>query len=392
MIKNVKKLDDVRLNYNKKMKEIKAIIDTYDSLDKANTKAALATVVRVEGSSYRRTGARMLVMDDGLWVGGISGGCLEGDALKRARFAISRSESTLITYDTSEDDEHQIGVGLGCNGIIDVLFTPLDFENKQNPVEILKVCMESRRKTHVLITITGLKNNSFENLKSGDVIQYAGLESLTKISDEKLRTKVHEAINNQIVIGKSAPVKFDLEGGRKMAIFIEILPPEIHLVLMGNQYDVYPLTRLVKEMGWKVSIVANPVKVNSKISKIADEIVPPENFTDILFDNHTAIVLMSHDYKTDKYNLPKTLQTASPFIGMLGPKVRSEKIFRELSEEGIEISEVDFDRIHAPVGLDIGAVSPEEIALSLIAEVRASFSNREGKFLRLRESTIHERG
>lgn len=373
------------------MKEIRAIIDTYNSINKQKTRAALATVVRVEGSSYRRTGARMLVMDDGLWVGGISGGCLEGDALKRARFAIARSESTLITYDTTEDDEHQIGVGLGCNGIIDVLFTPLDYENNKNPVEMLKSCMKSRRKTHVLVTITGLKNIRFDNLKSGDVIEYDGLESLHNIQDEKLKLSVNQAIENQIIIGKSAPIKLAVEQAGKMEIFIEILPPEIHLVLMGNQYDVYPLTRLVKEMGWRVTIVANPLKVNSKISSIADEIVLPENFTDILFDSHTAIVLMSHDYKTDKYNLPKALKTDSPFIGMLGPKVRSEKIFIELANEGLPISENNFERIHAPVGLDIGAVSPEEIALSLIAEVRASFSKREGIFLRLRQSTIHER-
>jgi xanthine dehydrogenase accessory factor len=373
------------------MKEIRAIIDTYNSIDKQKTRAALATVVRVEGSSYRRTGARMLVMDDGLWVGGISGGCLEGDALKRARFAIARSESTLITYDTTEDDEHQIGVGLGCNGIIDVLFTPLDYADNNNPVEILKSCMESRRKTHVLVTITGLKNIRFDNLKSGDVIEYDGLESLHNIQDETLKLNVNQAIENQIIIGKSAPVKLAVEQAGKMEIFIEILPPEIHLVLMGNQYDVYPLTRLAKEMGWRVTIVANPLKVNSKISSIADKIVLPENFTDILFDNHTAIVLMSHDYKTDKYNLPKALKTNSPFIGMLGPRVRSEKIFVELAAEGLTISETNFERIHAPVGLDIGAVSPEEIALSLIAEVRASFSNREGNFLRLRQSTIHER-
>ena len=373
------------------MKEIKAIIDTYDTIDKEKTKAALATVVRVEGSSYRRTGARMLVMDDGIWVGGISGGCLEGDALKRARFAISRSESTLITYDTTEDDEHQIGVGLGCNGIIDVLFTPIDYNNKKNPIEILKTCMESRRKTHILITITGLKNLRFDDLKAGDVIEYICLESLTHIKDEEVIKQIHEAVENQILLGKSAPSKFNVEKLGKLEIFIEILPPEIHLILMGNQYDVYPLTRLVKEMGWRVTIVANPLKVNSKISSIADKIIPPNDFEDIFFDNHTAIVLMSHDYKTDKYNLPKALKTNSPFIGMLGPRVRSEKIFTELMAEGITISETNFERIHAPVGLDIGAVAPEEIALSLIAEIRASFSNRKGNFLRLRQSTIHER-
>jgi xanthine dehydrogenase accessory factor len=373
------------------MKEIKAIIDTYDTIDKEKTKAALATVVRVEGSSYRRTGARMLVMDDGVWVGGISGGCLEGDALKRARFAITRSESTLITYDTTEDDEHQIGVGLGCNGIIDVLFTPIDYNSEKNPVEILKTCMQSRRKTHILITITGLKNINLDNLKAGDVIEYIGIESLSHIQDKGIIKQIHEAVENQILKGKSAPVQFNAEQGGKVAFFIELLPPEIHLVLMGNQYDVYPLTRLSKEMGWKVTIVANPLKVNNKISKMANEIVLPENFTDILFDNHTAVILMSHDYKTDKNNLPKALATQTPFIGMLGPKVRSEKIFMELSEEGFAISETDFERIHAPVGLDIGAVSPEEIALSLLSEIRASFSNRKGDFLRLRQTTIHER-
>src|ERR1700726_3614252 len=103
------------------MKEIMAIINAYDKIDKEQTGAALATVVRVEGSSYRRTGARMLVMDNGVWIGGISGGCLEGDALKRARLAISKLEPSLITYDTTEEDAYQIGVGLGCNGIIDVL-------------------------------------------------------------------------------------------------------------------------------------------------------------------------------------------------------------------------------------------------------------------------------
>src|SRR5579871_6738937 len=120
------------------MKEIRAIIKAYDSIDQEATGAALATVVRVDGSSYRRTGARMLVTDNGIWVGGISGGCLEGDALIRARDGIFKSQSSLITYDTTDYDPYQIGVGLGCQGVIDILFTPLDYHNKNNPVEILK--------------------------------------------------------------------------------------------------------------------------------------------------------------------------------------------------------------------------------------------------------------
>ena len=100
---------------------------------------------------------------------------------------------------------------------------------------------------------------------------------------------------------------------------------------------------------------------------------------------------MSHDYKTDKNNLPKALATFAPYIGMLGPRIRSEKIWRELTEEGRISPTENMDRIHAPVGLDIGAVTPEEIALSLIAEVKAALSGRDGTFLRLRTTEIHNR-
>ena len=118
-------------------------------------------------------------------------------------------------------------------------------------------------------------------------------------------------------------------------------------------------------------------------------VVPPEEFTPKLIDDYTAVILMSHDYKTDKNNLPLVL--AAPYIGLLGPRVRAERIFDELREEGVVISAEFEERIFAPVGLDIGAITPEEIALSMVAENRAVFSRREGGMLRERPSTIHER-
>ncbi len=323
------------------MKEIKAIIDGYDHIDRQTTQAALATVVRVEGSSYRRTGARMLVMSDGVWIGGISGGCLEGDALKRARLAIAKASPSKITYDTTTDDEHQIGVGLGCNGIIDVLFTPLDFTDSTNPVEVLRNCMNERRQTHVLITITGLESGQqgdWTSIREGEVIRYTNAESLNVLTDAAIQAQLEEKIQARITKGVSAPYRFEGPEGQVLEAFIEILSPEIHLVLWGHQYDVYPLTRLVKELGWRVTIVANPLKVNRKIAQLADEIVLPDKFTSILFDEHTAVVLMSHDYRTDKTNLPTVLATDVPYIGMLGPRVRSEKIWTELADEGKAIA------------------------------------------------------
>lgn len=372
------------------MKEIKAIIKAYDEADKTSVGLALATVVRVEGSSYRRTGARMLIMDNGVWVGGISGGCLEGDALKRAQLAIRKSTPTLITYDTTENDPYQIGVGLGCNGVIDVLLTPLNVSDENNPVEVLKRCVDASRETHVLVTITKL-SGEWGNVTEGQVIKYTSVQGLNVLGDGSAIQELNRAVSEQIFIGHSAPYYLELADGRKLGCFIEILPPEISMVLMGHQYDVYPLSRLIKEMGWRLTIVAEPQKINPHIVTIADEVVAPANFQNIFIDNYTAIILMAHDYKTDKNNLPKALATAAPYIGMLGPRKRSEKIWRELTEEdGISPNE-DMDRIHAPVGLDIGAVSPEEIALSLIAEVKAALSGRDGTFLRLRPTVIHSR-
>jgi xanthine/CO dehydrogenase XdhC/CoxF family maturation factor len=371
------------------MKEIRTIIMAYDAIDPNVTKVALATVVRVEGSSYRRTGARMLVQDNGIWEGGISGGCLEGDALKQARMAIFKDSPTLVTYDTTQDDEHQIGVGLGCNGIIDVLFTPLKFSDKSNPVEVLKRCVNNVRKTHTLLTITKT-DNEVNGLQTGQAIEYKSEESLSFISDEILRSSLINSVLNQQTKGNSAPITLPLLNG-ECCVFIELIPPPIHLVIMGYQYDVFPLSRLINELGWEATIIAPKVKVNHKISSLVSKVLPIERFSEIEFDEYTAVVLMSHDFEKDKANLVKVLDTNAPYIGMLGPRVRSERIWQELSDEGFEVSDENQDRIYAPVGLDIGAVSPEEIALSLIAEIRAVFSERKGNSLRLRNKPIHER-
>jgi len=120
-------------------------------------------------------------------------------------------------------------------------------------------------------------------------------------------------------------------------------------------------------------------------------VIAPELFGSLHIDRHTVIILMSHDFKTDKKNLPIALATAAPYIGMLGPRVRFEKIWRELEEEGVSLSAEELNRIYAPIGLDIGAVTPEEIALSLAAEVRAVLSTRAGGYLRLRKISIHDR-
>ena len=372
------------------MKEIKSILKAFQNIDHDTTRAALATVVRVEGSSYRRTGARMLVMDDGTWVGGISGGCLEGDALKRARLAIAKTQASLVTYDTTEDDAHQIGVGLGCNGIIDVLLAPIEPGDPNSPLAILESVVSDRRQTNVLLTITKLAGE-LNGLHAGNIIRYENRQSLSALGSETLIETTEEAIQEVIRESKSSALAFELSDGRTLGLFAEFLPPELHVILMGHQYDIFPLAKVVKEAGWRATVVANPQKIHRDVASLVNAVVAPEDFTASMVDEYTAAILMSHDYKTDKRNLPLVLPTAAPYIGMLGPRVRAERMINELAGEGLLFSEGDQMRIFAPVGLDIGAISPEEIALSIAAEIRAVFSKRKGGLLRNRPSTIHAR-
>ena len=372
------------------MKELKNIIEAYQKVDFSKNKAALATVVRVEGSAYRRTGARMLVLESGEWVGGISGGCLEGDALKKARLAMAQNKATLITYDTSDDDPFQIGVGLGCNGIIDVMITPLDPNNVNNAIIQVKDHIDIRT-PNVVITVIGL-NGNLENISLGDVFRFDNQTHFKTVfptalfADNELFDDIDFCLKNL----RSLPKTYELKDKSKVKLFIEILPPAVHLVIYGTNYDIYPLARLAKEVGWKVTVVCNPQKVHASLFEIVDQVLP-KDATPPAFDDFTVAVLMSHDYETDYQSLLKLLESSTNYIGMLGPAKRNQKMYDRMQEEGIEVSEENLAKIYNPVGLDTGATTPEEISISIIAEIRTFFSKRTGKSLRFRQTSINER-
>ena len=143
------------------MKEVQDIVAAYDEAQREGRQTALATVVHVLGSSYRRPGARMLVTDDGKLTGAISGGCLEGDALRKARLVMARQQALLATYDTTDEDDAKLGVGLGCNGIIQILIEPIDPANPLNPIQLLKSFLRHRQ-TAVLVTLFSLAHRKAE--------------------------------------------------------------------------------------------------------------------------------------------------------------------------------------------------------------------------------------
>jgi len=368
------------------MKEIQAIVNAYNGIDLLQNKASLATVVRVEGSSYRRTGARMLVLDNGTFLGGISGGCLEGDALRRAQKAIASNKPSLVTYDTTQEDGHQIGVGLGCNGIIDVLFTPVDAQAKDNPVRILS-SLTATRVPRIMVTVTGCPESvtALGRTYSFDSEQeFRQSFPLKEITAEVL-SDISRAANDRT----SRTTAYHTDAGT-ITVFIEVILPAVHLVMYAANYDMYTLVRMARELGWQITVMTNPAKADKSIFSLETRVLHPKGEEKPLVDSYTAILLMTHDYKTDLHNLRTSLLTGCGYIGLLGPRKRGQKMFDELQAEGSPLTEEEMMRIFSPAGLDIGANSPEEIALSILAEITSHFSRREGMSLRRRDKTIHE--
>ncbi len=366
------------------MKEIKAIINAHSKIDFSTTKAALVTVVGIQGSSYRRTGARMLVLGNGMYFGGISGGCLEGDALRRAQKAIFKNKPSIVTYDTTQDDGHEIGVGLGCNGIIDVLITPLNNDDK-DPVHLLSA-VSDMRESRILVSI----------IECAETLGILGKTILFEIEEQFLSSfpvkdiseLVLKDIKQALTNKTSETINYDTAAG-SIKIFIEVIVPSINLVIYGSNYDILPAATIGRELGWNVTVVMNIAKANKLLIETATKIIDNKSDQEPAIDNYSAIVLMAHDYKTDLNNLKKVLQTEASYIGLLGPRKRSEKMFRELLKENIKLSEHSMERIYAPCGLDIGASNPEEIALSITAEIRAHFAGRKGMSLKFRQGTIY---
>ncbi|MDQ3534069.1 MAG: XdhC family protein [Bacteroidota bacterium] len=382
------------------MKELKSIIDTFNKTDFSNHQAALATVVRVQGSSYRRAGARMIIIDDGRWTGAISGGCLEGDALRKARQAILKGIPSLVTYDTMKDnDAMKFGVGLGCNGVIDVLIEPID---ANNPVQIsfLQRYLEKDRPS-VLATVFS------STIKEQNIIGTRWmLEDETSSSVDSLKNELDlfspdfyqdlfQDMRSAFLHSASYNMEYYLEKGGQVNVFIEYLRPAIHLIIFGGGYDAIPLLAFAKQVGWKVTVTDDCVAhiAPSRFPQ-ADELLNAsrnEVVKKLKIDEFSAAVLLSHNYNYDIAVFRELLHTNIPYIGILGPRKKYDRMVEQLHHEGINIHENMLNNIFAPVGLDIGAELPEEIAISIIAEIQAKFNNGSGSMLRSKQGPIHSR-
>jgi len=371
-------------------KEISDILNAFKVAQREGRQTALATVVLVEGSSYRRPGARMLVEDNGKMTGAISGGCLEGDALRKALLVMTEKKSRLVTYDTMDDDDAKLGVGLGCNGIIQVLIEPIDVTNPNNPIQYLKAINEKRQNS-VLVTLFSLQDKKDPQYGTCLLLK----EDKTIIDTTAVLKDILIADATEALINQTSSFKNYISENHNLTAFIEMIKPPVSVIIIGAGNDVIPLVEMADILGWQTTVVdgrANYAKQERFVSACQVLVSKPENVLDqITIDEQTVFVLMTHNYNYDMAMFRQLLKRNVVYAGMLGPKKKLERMLDELKEEGIILTEQQLSIIYSPVGVDIGAETAEEIALSILTEIKAMFAGRQVQSLRSNKEVIHPR-
>ncbi|MCM8569266.1 XdhC family protein [Gramella jeungdoensis] len=334
--------------------EFRKLIEVAFLNGQKNIRNVLASVVALEGSSYRKPGVRMLISEEGKMTGAVSGGCVEKEIFYQAQEVFETGKPKMMTYDGR--------YRLGCEGILYILLEPFEIDEK----------------LHTSFQETFRKRQSFR---------------LISKYDKNVETEA--VLGTHALIPDSEKISFR-KGSQKEAkvssVFEQEIPPLFKLLIIGAEHDAVQLCSLASMMGWEVDVVDSP-----KDPKKSDNFpginnlhhLFPEQLSELTFDKNMAVVLMNHSYVTDLKFLISLKDLELPYIGVLGSVKRREKLFNELLERAPELEESFFDSIYSPAGIKIGAETPQEIGVSIISEILSVIRNKEIGHLREENGKIH---
>ncbi|MGY6649214.1 XdhC family protein [Wenyingzhuangia sp. IMCC45574] len=322
--------------------EFKDILQAYTRATSQGKKTVLATLVAVNGSSYRKEGVRMLVIEDEKYVGAVSGGCVEKEIVLQSQLVFKTGVSKIITYDGR--------YRLGCEGVLYILLEELKVT--ASIVKMIQNCFEQRipfdLNTHYSIELDRFQGETYVNFR-----------------------------NDEFPLSNSSP-------SAREECFHQRMKPIFQLYIIGAEHDAAALSQQANFLGWKVTVVASGKDFKSKHDfKGAHHVIHTTagNIQELKIDNETAIVLMNHNYAKDLLFLRELKQSRPKYIGLLGAVKRREKLMNDLLEDDLDISEAFLDCIYGPTGLDIGSVTPQEIAVSIVSEIIAINKNKEVQHL-----------
>lgn len=368
----------------------RAIVDGLSAAAASGESTVLATVVRVTGSSYGGVGARMLIRTDGSTVGLVSGGCLESDLAEHARRVHEAGSAEIVRYDTRDDDDAPWGLGLGCNGLIDVLLEPLRPDQAVSMAELLEQALASHTPTVLATPIRIVDNVNYSPVIGAHAL-LGGAETTT-IGDWGDGSVLHEA-GDQVSAALAAGRRGLVIDYPAVEVAFEVVMPAVRLVVCGSGPDVAPLVRLATQLGWEVTVAGHrPVTgehaarfPGARVVECAEALKLGDAVT---FTSRTAAVVMSHNYPRDLDYVAALLAAGAAYVGVLGPRARTERMLTDLSARDAPAVQ-STERLFAPVGIDLGGDGPEAIALAVIAEVAAVTNNRSAGHLRDRKGSLH---
>jgi xanthine dehydrogenase accessory factor len=408
------------------------LVDVLDALS-VDPPLAIATVVNTRGSAYRRPGARMIVRQSMSVLGAVSAGCLERDIIAHCEGLVDTDKPLLLTYDGNSSDELIFGLKLGCDGIVQVLVEPSGYR-ADSRADIAHSCCDKLRRLRQLlpqllsvhrrviaVTVFDLTCLSANPLSTGLVMIKSSLQTieLAPLPQQVLALLAREA--QQALEDNRGAKSFVLEqqvGDYQLSALFEVVEPVMSLLVFGSGQDVDPLIEMADVLGWRVTVVGESRSTStvSKASGGTGELVhigPKagglvldrfQRFKNVQVKHirieqlpaliagqyFSAAVVMTHDYDRDKKILQSLFQSDLAYIGVVGPRRRADKLLAEMALAGVPITGAELSRLFSPIGLDLGAERPEEIALSILAEIKAVLAGHPGGKLKEKQGPIHQ--
>jgi xanthine dehydrogenase accessory factor len=344
---------------------------------------ALATVVTTSGSVYRRAGARMLIEPGGQAIGSVSGGCLEADLQERALRFAAEPAPQVIEYDGLAADGMPWGLGLGCNGRVSVVLQML----RPQDCEWARLLCAARagRRAAALATVFGGRIQAAGATLAIDAQGMAAPTDLAPALGAALRAELHSVLASGHT--RIAPAL----GAIDCVVLLEFLPPPIRLVIVGGGSDAVPLAAAARAQGWDIVVTDHRATQLAADRFPGAELLATEleaSLPLMRMDARTAVVVMTHNYERDRRALAALAVVPPAYLGALGPRARTERVLQELQAGGAQLAGLR-RVLHAPVGLALGGETPEEIAVSIIAEIIARFRGGPGGSLRDSAEPIH---
>jgi len=327
----------------------------------------------------------MLVTSEAKTVGTVSGGCLESEIAIQGVDVIKDGQAKVIEF-TLDEDDLIYGFGSGCNGMVRVLLQRIDPQNKLSIWPVIASYGQTRNE-QILATMVGPDDHA--GLGGHLLIDEQGLNGATPLPVVLVEPLVENIESAWESFGSSETVAVEIKGVR-YKIFIERRFPPPRLIIFGEGVDANEVGRIAGEMGWQSIVVGrkSPEEMKGRLPHSDDHkylMHPEEAGNSFEADARTAALVMNHNYVRDKSTLEALLSVDIPYVGVLGPRNRADQMREEISPGADAFPE----KVFAPMGLSIGSETPEEIALSAIAEIQAVLLQKTGGFLKEVEGPIH---